>query len=171
MVFEEVAEDVEPVRRGRERRRGSEIGAVRQCEALLAFDEVVPARKPARGEAGREQSVVRRLAGMERLAHRAELRFEPGRLSAGDAERAGGCFGIEAEQVGAGRRGAKATDRAGGVKPAVVMAGPERHADPAGDLVTGDKGGDDFAAELRRCTASAIRPAGSPPRHGPASPD
>ena len=104
MVLEEVGEDVEAARRVGERRLGVEIGAVRQRETLLAFDEIGAAGKAAGGEPGRQKPVLRRLAGMERLAHRAELRLEPGRLGAGDAERLRRHIGIEAEQPGAGRR-------------------------------------------------------------------
>jgi hypothetical protein len=83
---------------------------------------------------------------VERLAHRAELRFEAGRLRAGDAERAGGRLGVEAEQMRAGRRRAKRADRAGRVEAARVVAGPQRHADAAAGLVAGDKRGDDRLA-------------------------
>jgi len=144
VVLEQIGEDVEAARRGRQRRLGSDIGAVRQREALLAFDEVGAAGKAARGEARGEQPVLRRLAGVERLAHRAELRFEAGRLRAGDAECPGGRISVEAEQVCTGRRGAQRADRAGRVKAAVVMAWLERHADAAGDLVAGDKRGGDL---------------------------
>ena len=145
MVLEEIGEDVEPARRVGERLLGAEIGAVRQREALLAFDEIGPARKAARREPRRQQAVLRRLAGMERLAHRAELRLQPGGLRAGDAERARGGLGVEAEQAGAGRRGAETADRAGRVKAEIVMARAHRRADPAGGLVAGDKGGDHVA--------------------------
>ncbi len=83
---------------------------------------------------------------MERFAHRAELRLEPGRLGPGDAERPRGGLGVEAEQMRAGRRRAKRADRAGRMKAAAVMSRPHRHADAALRLVTGDKRGDDVAA-------------------------
>ena len=142
VVLEEIVEDVEATRRLGERLFRVEIRRVRRREALVAFDEVGAAGKAARGEPGGEQPVLRRLAGVERLAHRAELRFEPGRLRAGDAERAAGRLGVEAEQMRAGRRGAERADRAGRVKAARVMAGAQRHADAAAGLVAGDKGGD-----------------------------
>ena len=145
VVLEQIGEDMKPVRRCRERRLRIEIRAVGQRETLLAFDKVGAAGKTARGEARREQPALRGLAGVERLAHRAELRFEPGRLGAGDAERARRSLGIEAEQPRAGGRGAKAADRPGGVKAAVVMAGPHRHSDPASGLVAGDERSDDVA--------------------------
>ena len=145
MVFEEVGEEVEA---GFGRREGGfrrEVRPMGQRETLDAFDDVGAARKAALGEARREQPVLRRLAGVERLAHRAELRFEPGRLRAGDAERHRGRLGIEAEQPGAGCRRTKAPDRAGGVKAEIVMAGLQCRADAAGGLVAGDKRGDDLA--------------------------
>ena len=171
MVFEEVGEEVKPGFGCGERGSGHEIRTVRQCEALDAFDNVGAARKSARGKARREQPVLRRLAGVERLAHRAELRFEPGRLRPGDAECRGGRLGIETEQPGAGRRGAKSADRAGRVKAEVVMA---RAAAPR------RSGRRSRSRRQRRrspraLSCASIRPgragrAGSPPRDGPASP-
>ena len=124
---------------------GDEIRAVRQRETLDAFDNVGAAGKSARGEARRKEPVLRRLAGVERLAHRSELRFEPGRLRPGDAERHGGRLGVETEQPGAGRRGAKGADRAGRVKTEIVMSGLQRRPDPAGGLIPRDEGGDHLA--------------------------
>ena len=83
---------------------------------------------------------------MERLAHRPELRFEPGRLRPGDPERHGGCFGIQTEQPGAGRRRAKGADRAGRVKTEIVMPRLQRRPDPARGLIARDKGGDHLAS-------------------------
>ena len=145
MVFEEVGEEVQPGFGRGQRGFGREIRAVRRRETLDAFDDVGAARKSARSKARREQPVLRRLAGVERLAHRPELRFEPGRLRPGDAERHGGRLGIETEEPGAGRRGAKRADRAGRVKTKIVMPGLQRRADPAGGLISRDEGGDHLA--------------------------
>ena len=146
MILEEVGEDVEPVRRLGERLLRMEIGGMGPGKALLAFEKVGPAGKPARRQPRRQEAVLRRLPGVERLAHRAELRFEPGCLGSGDAERLRRGLGVEPHQVRAGRRRAERADRAGRVKAAAVMPGPDRHADPATGLVAGDKGGDDIAA-------------------------
>ena len=124
MVLKEVGKDVEAARRLGQRLLRVEIGAMRQREALLAFDEVGATRKAAGRQPRRQQAIVRRLAGVEWLAHRAELRLEPGRLRAGDAERLRRLRGVKAKQVGARRCGAKCTDRAGGVKAEIVMARP-----------------------------------------------
>jgi hypothetical protein len=104
MVFEEIGKEMQPGFGHGEGGFGREIRAVRQRETLDAFDNVGAARKSARREAGRKEPVLRRLAGVERLAHRPELRFEPGRLRPGDAERHGGRLGIETKEPGAGRR-------------------------------------------------------------------
>ena len=108
MVLEEVGEEVQPGFGCGESGFGREIRAVGQREALDAFDNVGAARKSASGKARRKKPVLRRLAGVKRLAHRSELRFEPGRLCPGDAERHGACLGIETEEPRASRRGAKA---------------------------------------------------------------
>ena len=123
---------------------GREIRAVGQRETLDAFDNVGAAGKSARRKARRQQSVLRRLAGVERLAHRPELRFEPGRLCPGNADRRCGCLGIETEEPGAGRRGAERTDRPGRVKTEVVVPRLQRGADATGRLISRDKGGDDL---------------------------
>jgi len=131
---------------------------VGQGEALLAFDEVGPARKPARGEARRQEPVVRRLPGMEWLAHRAELRFEAGCLGPGNAERLPRHCGVEPEEARAGRRGAENAHRPGGVEAEIVVAGTQRHADAAGGLVAGDKRADDLMPGAWRASARARRP-------------
>src|SRR6185437_3396794 len=88
-----------------------------------------------------EHAVLRRLAGMERLAHGAEHRFEPGRLRPGNAERGGGGGGIEAEQVGGAGRRTEAADGRGVVEASGIMAGRDQRADAAEGLVAGDEGG------------------------------
>src|SRR5215470_19047976 len=146
VVFEEVGEQVEAALGLGQGGFWREVWAMREREALHAFDDIGTARKPARREARRQQPILRRLAGVKRLAHRAELRFEPGRLRPGDAERDGGRLGVEAEQLRACRRGPEAADRAGRMEAEIVMPRPQRRADSAGGLVTGDKGGRDLTA-------------------------
>jgi len=145
MVFEEVGEQVQPGFGCGEGGFGREIRAVRQRETLDAFDDVGAARKSACGEARRQQPVLCRLPGVERLAHRPELRFEPGRLCPGDAERHGSRLGIETEQPSAGRRSAEGADRAGRMKTEIVMSWLQCRADPARGLVASDKGDDHLA--------------------------
>src|SRR5271166_4790690 len=145
MVFEEVGEEVQSSFGCSKGSFGREIRPMGRREALDAFNDVRAARKSARGEARREQPVLRRLAGVERLAHRPELRFEPGRLRPRDAERHGGCLGIQTQQPGAGRSGAKGADRARRMKAEIVMSRLQRRADPAGGLISGDEGGDHLA--------------------------
>src|SRR5437870_2809723 len=123
VVFEEVGEQVEAAFGGRQRGCRREIRTVGHREPLDAFDNVGPARKAARGEAGGEEPVLRRLAGVERLAHGSELRFEPGRLGTGYAERRRSCRGIEMEEPGAGRGSTKTADGGGRVETEIVMAG------------------------------------------------
>ena len=158
MVFEEIGEDMKPAGRLLHRRLGRKIGTMRRGKALDAFDEIGPARKPTCRQSRRQQPVLRRLAGVKRLAHCPELRFEPGRLGPGDAECRRGLFGVESEQPGAGRRRAKAADRRGRVKAEIVMPGLQRHADPAGGLVAGDKRGQTSRPELPFSSASASNP-------------
>jgi len=113
MVFEEVGEDMKPGLGRRQRRFRRKIGTVRRGKPLDAFEQIGPARKSARREARRQQPVLRRLAGVERLAHCPELRFEPGRLGPGDAERRRRGLSVKPEQPDAGRRRAKAADGRG----------------------------------------------------------
>src|SRR5690349_13471932 len=95
-------------RRLAQRRIGVEIRALSLGEALLAFEHVATAGEAARRKRRGNQAILRRLAGMERLAHGAEHRFEPGRLRPGDAERGGGSCRVESEEMGARRRRAEA---------------------------------------------------------------
>src|SRR6516165_2702486 len=120
VVFEEVGEEVKAGFRGREGVFGGKVRAVRQCETLDAFDDVGAAGKAALGEARRQQPVLRRFAGMERLAHRAELRFEPSRLRACDTQCDRSRLAIETEEPTTGRRRPKASDGTGRMKAEIV---------------------------------------------------
>ena len=83
---------------------------------------------------------------MERLAHRAELRLEAGRLSAGDAEGAARCFGVETEHAAGGGRRAERADRAGRRGSHARNGRCHKPTEAARRLVAGDKGGDGQAA-------------------------
>ena len=143
VVLEQIVAHVQAAGRGLHRQFWIEIGAVRAGEALGAFQHVAPAGEAARREPGRKQAVIGRLAGMERLAHRAEHRFQPRRLGAGDAERNAGGVRVQPHQMRAGGGRAEAADGAGGVKAqTVVMAGFQGDAEAAFQLVAGHEGGD-----------------------------
>ena len=94
MIFEEVRKKVQPALGLGQRGLGREIRAMGQRKTLDTFEDVGATGETADRKARREQPVLRRLAGVERLAHGAELGFEPSRLRAGDAERDGGRLGI-----------------------------------------------------------------------------
>ncbi len=109
---------------------GIEVRAVGAGEALPAFDDIGAAGEAARRQLRRHQPVIGRLARVQRLAHRAEHRLQPGRLGAGDPQRRREPFGIQPEQMRARRRGAEAADRGGGVEPQpIVMARRDGAAD------------------------------------------
>ena len=89
-----------------------------------------------------------RPAGVQRLGLRAvgEELHQPRGLAAGDAERVGGLLGVEPAQAG-GRRGGgeDAADR-GRVEAAQVHRAGVGEADPRGDLIAADGGGDQLPA-------------------------
>src|SRR5690242_1464097 len=87
VVLEEVGEEVKAFLGSSPSGFRREIRTMGRREALHAFDDVGAAGKAARGKARRQQPVLRSLAGVEGLAHRPELRFEPSRLRPGNAER------------------------------------------------------------------------------------
>ena len=97
-------------------------------------------------QAGRQQAVGGRLAGVERLAHRAEHRLQACRLCGGDAEGRGGGVAVEAEQVRAGRRRAEGARRSRGVEAPQVVLDADRAGDAALGLVAGNEGGGDRPA-------------------------
>jgi hypothetical protein len=76
---------------------------------------------------------------MERLAHRPELRFEPGRLGPGNTERIRSRGGLQPQKSGASGCGAKTADRPGRVKAEIVMPGLQCRTDTAGSLIPSDK--------------------------------
>jgi hypothetical protein len=69
----------------------------------------------------REESGPRRGTGVQRLGHRAELLAHAHGLRGRDAESHRRRVGIEAQQAGAGGRGAKHSGRARDVPAAVVV--------------------------------------------------
>ena len=146
MIFEEVGEQVKAALGRRQRRLRRKIRTMGRGETLHAFEKIGAARKPARGKTRREQPILRGFSRVEGLAHRAELRFEPGRLGSGDAQRHRRGLSIEVEQARTRRRRSKAADRRGRVETERVMPGLQRHADTANGLVASDKGGDDLAS-------------------------
>ena len=72
VILEEVVADVETARRLGQRVDRVEVGAVRSSETLRALQHVAAAGEAALSQPRREQTVIRGLAGMQRLAHRAE---------------------------------------------------------------------------------------------------
>ena len=145
-----------PPRRLGQRIGGIEVGAVRAGEALSAFHHIGARREAALRQSCGEQAVIRRLAGMQRLAHGAEHRLEPRRLGSRDAEGGGEFLRIQAQQMRARRRGAEAAEGAGGVEAErVVVARCEQQAEPALQFIAGDERGQHVLPELPRSSASA----------------
>ena len=89
--------------------------ALRTLERLLGGGESVPS------EQGREHAAPRRVPGVERLGHRAEVLLEPRGLAGRDGERGASLRCIEAEQARRRRRRAHGAERACGVKSLLVV--------------------------------------------------
>ena len=146
VVLEEVVAQMPARRRLAERGVDLEMIALRGGEALVAFERIAAGGEALGGEAGGAQAVLGRGAGMQRLAHRAEVGLQAGGLRGGDAEGDGELLVAQAEHAaGRGGRGERA-DRAGDVEALLVVAGRDEPADPAGGLVAGDEALDEQAA-------------------------
>src|SRR5690606_71339 len=125
-----------------DRRLRPELVGLGVGEALGAVEHVLARGEAARREPCRAQPVLGRTSGVQRLAHGAEHRLEPGRRGAGDTERARRRRRIEAEHPRARRRRAEGAERAGGVPAAGIVAVAHGGAEAAFDLDPGDEGGE-----------------------------
>ena len=162
MVLEEVVAQVPAGRRLAQRRLGVEVIALRGGEALVAFQRIGAGGKALGGEPGGAQAVLRGGAGMQWLAHGAEVGLQAGRLGGGDAEGDGELLVAQAQHAagrGGGREGA---DRAGDVEALLIVAGRHQAADPARGLVAGDEALDEQLA--RRLDLLAERQQGGDDR-------
>src|SRR6516162_7485663 len=128
VVFEEVGKEVKALLGSCPSGFRREIRAMGRREALYAFDDVAAAGKAARGEARRQQPVLRGLTGVEGLAHRPELRFEPRRLRPGNAERSRRRDRLQAQKPSASSGSAETSQCPGRMKAKIVVAGPEGRA-------------------------------------------
>ena len=105
----------------------SAVGAVASASPNTARKPCSPsstassAMKPRGGELGRLHAVEGRLAGVQRLHHRAEVLADARRRGGGDADGVAHRVGVEAEQARRGGRDAEPVDRAHRVPPAVVV--------------------------------------------------
>src|SRR5689334_9907698 len=97
------------------------------------------ALKAALGKERSEETVLRGLAGLQRLAHGSKHRLEPRRLRAGDAECGRGLVGRKSQKMRASGCRREAARSSGRVESAVVMIGRDQEANAAGDLKAGDK--------------------------------
>ena len=172
MVLEEVVQDVEAARRLGQRIGRIEVGAVRAGEALGAFDHIGAAGEAALCQSCGEQAVIRRLAGMQRLAHRAEHRLQPRRLGARDAERGGELLRIQSQQMRARRGGAEAAEGAGGVEAKRVVVARARAAGRAGIAVRSRRRMRSArpALNCRAPRPARATPTAAPPTDGRSSP-
>ena len=125
---------------------GAAALALRGEEALLGFQDVQAAGEASGGEIGRINAGGSGVAGMQRLAHGAELRLEAGGLGAGDAERRSGFRHIELAHAGSGCRCAESTQGAGGMPTPCVMVGAGKAAENALGVHPDAKGGDGLGA-------------------------
>ena len=90
---------------------------------------------------------------MQRFAHGAEVRLEPGSLGGGDAEGDGKLPVVQTKHpAGSGGR-REGADRAGDVETLLVMAGRDEPADAAGGLVARDEAFDEQSARGLRLFA------------------
>ena len=104
VILEEIVAQMPARRRLAERVIGVEMVALRRREALVALQRIAARSKPLGGEPSGTQAVLRRRAGMQRLAHGAEVGFQAGGLGCRDAEGDGQLLVVEAEHA-AGRGG------------------------------------------------------------------
>ncbi len=86
VILEEIVAQMPTGRRLAQCLFGIEVVALRGGEALVAFQRIAARGKALGGEPRGAQAVLRRGAGMQWLAHRAEVGFQPGGLGGGDAE-------------------------------------------------------------------------------------
>ena len=139
VVFETDAGQVTRfVERARETFRRRAV-PLRRGKPLCGFENVGAAAEAARREARRSDTGRGRVARVQRLAHRAELRLQARGLRAGDAERARRRLGIETHQIRRGGRGAEAAERAGRVPALRVVRTAEIAADDAFGIDAGRK--------------------------------
>ena len=146
VVLEEVVAQVPARRRLAECRLGVHVIALRGGETLVAFQQIAARREAPGGEPRRAQPVLGSGAGMQRLAHGAEVRLEAGRLRRGDPEGDGKLAFVQAQHAAGGCGRGEGADRAGDVEALLIVAGCHEPADPARGFVTGDEALDEQAA-------------------------
>ncbi len=111
------------------RRRGV---AVHAAESLLTLDDFLRAVETAFCQQRRQNAILGRFPGVERLAHGAAVLLHAGRLGGANAHRAGELLRIESDQLAGRHRCRNGAERAGEVPPAFVMAGRREAAANAG---------------------------------------
>ena len=153
MVLEEVVAQVPAGRRLAQRRLGVQVVALRGGEALIAFQRIGAGGKALGGQPGGAQAVLRGRAGMQRLAHGAEIGLQPGGLGGGDAEGDGELLVAQAQHAAGRGGGGEGADRAGDVEALLVVAGRHQAADPARGFVAGDEALDEKLARGLRLLA------------------
>jgi hypothetical protein len=131
VVLEEVVAQMPAGRRLAQRRLGVEVIALRGSEALVAFERIGAGGKALGGEARRTQAMLGGRAGMQWLAHRAEVGFQPGGLGGGDAEGDGELLFVQAQHAAGRGGGGEGADRARDVEALLVMAGRHKAAHAA----------------------------------------
>ena len=102
--------------------------------------------KPRAARSAASTPVGRRFAGVQRLAHGAEQRLQPGGPGSGDAERSGGGGGIQFVERAGGRGGAERAQGCGGVPSRRVVARPGVAAEDALGVHAGAERRDGFGA-------------------------
>ena len=138
VILEEGVADHVVVGQWRQRRvPGAEPGSVRGLEPLVALDDLDAAREPTRGQRRRQQTVCRRLAGLQRLGHGPEHGLQPRRLGPRDSQRVQPALLVELEQTRAGRRGAEGAKRPGGMPAQRIVARTDERPQAALDLDSG----------------------------------
>src|SRR3984957_4918080 len=117
---------------GLDQPRAAEIGgqrlrrrdvAVDAGKAALALDDLLARVEAAFGEERCQHAILRRLAGVERLAHGAAVLLHAARLRRRDAERVRHPLRVEAEEAPARRARRDRPERAGEMPAALMVAG------------------------------------------------
>src|SRR5690242_21882554 len=99
VIFEQVAPDVPTMRWGFIGSLWMEVRTVSTGEPLSALDDVQPAGKATHRQLRRRQSMIRRFACMQRLAHGSEHGLQAGCLGCRDAKRSFKPLRIQPQQM------------------------------------------------------------------------
>ena len=121
-----------------------EIGAHRLRKPLSDAQNIRGAFKAAFRQKRSDHAVLRRFAGVQRLAHRPELGLQTSALRTRDRQCVLGAALVELQQMRACQSRGKTSDRGGGVEAPRIVSRPDQQADPAARLVSGDESGDDM---------------------------